>query len=104
MKLTPPFKILCTSKEMLEKVLLILLSHNNTWRSGNTTLKPGEQSFNFDPNIYVFIYLHKDNNFSYDELTSHVYNVRYFDTNNSPTYSDYPLMTLSELELWDKKF
>ena len=48
MKLTPPFKILCTSKEMLEKVLLILLSHNNTWRSGHTTLKFGEQSFNFD--------------------------------------------------------
>ena len=104
MKLTPPFKILCTYKEMLEKVLLILLSHNNTTRLGHTALKPGEQSFNFDPNIYIFIYLHKDNKFSYDELTSHVYNVRYFDTNNSPTYSDYPIMTLSELELLDKKF
>ena len=40
MKLTPPFKILCTSKESFEKTMLILLSNNFTWRSGSTNPNP----------------------------------------------------------------
>ncbi len=89
--LKPPFRILCTSKESFEKTMLILLSNNFTWRSGSSNIKPPIFSIDFNKNN-IIIYCNHNKLLSYSELSKTITNF-----NN-------PIMTLSELELLDKKF
>lgn len=91
LNLEPSFRILCTSKESFEKAMLILLSNNFTWRSGSTNIKPPIFSMDFDKKNIV-IYCNNNKSLSYGELSKTIVNF-----NN-------PIMTLSELELLDKKF
>ena len=89
--LKPPFRILCTSKESFEKTMLILLSNNFIWRSGSSNIKPPIFSIDFNKNN-IIIYCNHNKLLSYSELSKTITNF-----NN-------PIMTLSELELLDKKF
>lgn len=89
--LKPPFRILCTSKESFEKAMLILLSNNFTWRSGSSNIKPPGFSFDFDKNNIILFCKSKKS-------------LTYVDSSKTITNFNNPIMTLSELELLDKKF
>lgn len=99
MNILSPFKILCKSKEELEKVMLILLSHNYSWSSGHISIRPPEfNSLGSNQNYYVFIYCNGNKKLTYDTIRKHDID------NNLKNCNNYSVITLSELEIMDKKF